>query len=51
MPNPMMMMPGGIPNFGTMIPHLENLHQMDEASLNSILFSLIQTFGPALTQE
>jgi hypothetical protein len=41
MPPPMPMPAGGaggIPNLGMMVPHLENLKQMDEASLNSVLF-------------
>lgn len=36
----------GAPNLNMIMPHLENLQQMDQTNLDSILFSLISMVGP-----
>lgn len=52
-PNPfeMLMGGGGIAPDQMMIPHLENIQQMDKSQLDGLLMSLLQIVGPEISKQ
>jgi hypothetical protein len=57
MPNPLAMMMGGGMSGGTspdqmmMMPHLENIQQMDKTQLDGLLMTLLQMVGPEIATQ
>lgn len=42
---------GGIPPEQMMVPHLENIQQMDQGQLEGVLMQLLQMVGPDIATQ